>query len=126
MLEGGSSWIWKLPHILEKDTEGGWGSFVYMLVKQKPSAKLTSGFPLRFQLLTLDQHLGKGLSGAHPIGDLAAVAAGICRACGLQAQQLVPGNSSFREDATHTAPLEGEWGGAMSQALQLKQLPWLH
>lgn len=74
----------------------------------------------------LDQHLGKGFRGAHLVGDLAAVAARVCRACGLQAQQLVPGNSLLRENATHTAPLIGEWGCAVSQALQLNQFPWLH
>lgn len=92
----------------------------------KACGKLTPGFPLRLRLLTLDQHLGKGLRGAHLVGDLAAVAARVSRARGLQAQQLVPGNSLLREDAAHPAPLVGEWGCAVSQALQLNQFPWLH
>lgn len=36
-------------------------------------------------LLTLDLHLGEGLGGAHSVGDLAAVAAGVLGASGLQA-----------------------------------------
>lgn len=88
--------------------------------------KLAPGFPQRLQLLTLDQDLSKGLRRAHPVGDLAAVAARVCRDCGLQAQQLVPGNCLLGEDAAHEAPLVGEWGRAVSQALQLKQFPWLH
>lgn len=97
-----------------------------MPVKKRPTGKLNPGLPLTLQLLTLDQNLGKGLSRAHPVGDLAAVATRVCRARGLQAQKLISGNGPFREDAIHAAPLEGEWVCAVSQALQLNQFPWLH
>lgn len=87
--------------------------------------RLAPGFPPRLWFLTLDQDLSKGLRGAHPVGDLAAVAARVFGDCGLQAQHLVPGNRLLGEDAAHKAPLVGERGRAVSQALQLNQVPWL-
>lgn len=38
----------------------------------------------------------------------------------------MPGGRPPREAAAHTAPLEGEWGRPMSQALELHRLPCLH
>lgn len=74
----------------------------------------------------MDEYHGEGLRRAHLVGDLTAVAAGVLGGHRLKVKQLVPDCHPPREGTTHAAPLEGERGRPVSQALQLQRLPGLH
>lgn len=71
------------------------------------------------RLLTLDDHLGEGLSRAHPVGDLASVSAGIFKTHWPQAQHIIPGGGPLGQAAAYAAPLESQWGCPVRQALEL-------